>query len=55
MLVKFEDRTINQPAGSFATNLGSGNTESNGTDAYNGNYKSEAFLIGFGINKTFAR
>lgn len=55
MLVKFEDRTINQPANSFATNLGSGNTEANGTDAYNGKYKSEAFLIGLGFSKTFDR
>lgn len=55
MLVKFDNRTIDQPTGSFGSNLLSGNTEPNGTDAYNGRYKSEALLFGLGINKTFAR
>lgn len=54
MYVKFEDRTINQPAGSFFSNIGSGNPEANGTDAYNGTYESSATIVGIGFTKTFA-
>ncbi|MCI0505922.1 MAG: outer membrane protein transport protein [Gammaproteobacteria bacterium] len=53
MYVKFDDRTVNQPAGTFFTNVGSGNPEANGTDAYNGTYESSATVVGIGFTKTF--
>ena len=52
MYVKFDDRTINQPPGSYVGRL-PGNTDPNGTDAYNGTYESNATVIGIGITKTF--
>lgn len=54
MYVKFDDRTINQPANSYAGRLGSGNTDPNGTDAFNGTYESSALIVGIGFTKTFA-
>lgn len=53
MYVKANDRKINAPAGSFLTGLGSGNTDPNGTDAYNGTYKLIAHLIGLGVSTQF--
>jgi len=54
MYVKFDDRTINQPAGSYVGQL-PGNTDPNGTDAYNGTYESSATILGIGFTKTFAQ
>lgn len=55
MIVKFKNRRINQPAGSYGANLLSGNTDANGTDAYNGKYESDAWLFGIGFSKNFAK
>jgi len=52
MYVKFDDRTIDQPPGSFVSKL-PGDTEANGTDAYNGKYESNALIIGVGFSATF--
>jgi len=53
MRVEFDDRTVNNPAGSYATRLGSGNTDPNGTDAYNGKYSASVNLYGIGVSTTF--
>ena len=53
MYVKFDNRTINQPAGSYQSRILTGNTDPNGTDAYNGTYESNATVIGIGFTKTF--
>jgi long-chain fatty acid transport protein len=53
MLVMFDDRTVNRPANSYASNVGSGNFDPNGTDAYNGKYESSALILGVGFTKTF--
>jgi long-chain fatty acid transport protein len=53
MYVKFDNRTINQPSGSYQSRLQSGDTDPNGTDAFNGTYESNATLIGLGFTKTF--
>ncbi|MGD8640087.1 MAG: outer membrane protein transport protein, partial [Gammaproteobacteria bacterium] len=55
MLIMFDDRTINRPADSYLTRVGSGNTDPNGTDAYNGKYKADAIFLGVGFTKTFAQ
>ena len=55
MLIMFDDRTINRPANSYQTKLGSGDTDPNGTDAYNGKYESDAIFLGVGLTKTFAQ
>ena len=52
MFVKFNNRTIDRPAGSFVSKL-PGDTEANGTDAYNGKYESNALVIGFGLTASF--
>ena len=54
MYIKFDDRTINQPPNSYALRLQSGDTDPNGTDAYNGTYESSALIVGIGFTKTFA-
>jgi len=53
MYVKFDNRTINQPAGSYLSRLQNLDTDPNGTDAYNGTYESNATVIGIGFTKTF--
>lgn len=58
MHVKFDDRTINRPAGSFGGELvaaaGEGRVpDPNGTDAYNGEYESEVNLFGIGVTRRF--
>jgi len=53
MYVKFDNRTINQPVGSYQSRILSGDTDPNGTDAYNGTYESNATVIGLGLTKTF--
>ena len=56
MYVKFNNRTINQPAGSYQNRIvssGGADTDPNGTDAYNGTYESNATMIGIGFTKTF--
>ncbi|WP_455221135.1 OmpP1/FadL family transporter [Kaarinaea lacus] len=52
--IKFDDRTVNQPAGSYLSRLVAGDTDPNGTDAYNGTYEASAILLGIGFTKTFA-
>lgn len=52
--IKFDDRVINQPAGSYQSRLVAGDTDPNGTDAYNGTYEASAILLGIGFTKTFA-
>lgn len=53
MFVKADDRKIAAPANSFLTRLGGGNTDPNGTDAYNGTYELTAHLFGIGVNTQF--
>ncbi|HEC18410.1 MAG TPA: aromatic hydrocarbon degradation protein [Gammaproteobacteria bacterium] len=53
MYVQAEDREINAPANSYLTRLGSGDTDPNGTDAFNGTYKLSAHLVAFGVNTHF--
>ena len=52
MHVKFDDRTINSSV-NYLVQAGSGNTDPNGTSAYNGTYKSTVNLYGIGVTKTF--
>lgn len=52
MYVKFDDRTVNSST-SYLAQAGGGNTEPNGTDAYNGTYKSTVTLFGLGITTHF--
>ncbi|WP_455199637.1 OmpP1/FadL family transporter [Kaarinaea lacus] len=52
MYVKFDDRTINQST-SYVQRVAGGDTDPNGTDAYNGTYESSATVIGIGLTKTF--
>jgi len=53
MYVKADDRTISAPANSFLTGVAGGNTDPNGTDAYNGTYQLTAHLFGVGVNTQF--
>ena len=53
MYVKFDNRTINQPPDTYENRLIAGDTDPNGTDAYNGTYESDATIIGIGLTKTF--
>lgn len=53
MYVKFDDRTVDRPAGSFLAELGAGGSDPNGTDAYNGEYESSVNLFGLGVTKKF--
>ena len=53
MYIKFDDRTINQTT-SYASRIASGDTDPNGTDAFNGTYESSALIVGIGFTKTFA-
>jgi long-chain fatty acid transport protein len=52
MYVSVDDRTINVTPGTFAGGL-PGNTDPNGTDAYNGTYESTVNLISIGVSKKF--
>lgn len=54
MYIKFDDRTINQTT-SYASRIAGGDTDPNGTDAFNGTYESNATVIGVGFTKTFAQ
>lgn len=49
MLVMFDDRRIQNTTG-YTPGV---DPEANGTTAYNGKYKSDALLIGFGFSKNF--
>ncbi len=53
MYVKADNRKIAAPANSFATRLGAGNTDPNGTDAYNGKYELSAHLFAIGASTQF--
>ena len=53
MYIKFDDRTIKQTT-SYASRIASGDTDPNGTDAFNGTYESSALIVGIGFTKTFA-
>jgi long-chain fatty acid transport protein len=53
MFVKVDDRKIAAPADSYRDGLLGGNNDPNGTDAYNGNYKTTAHLFGVGVNTQF--
>lgn len=55
MYVKFDDRTVDRPAGSFLAELGAAGAgaDPNGTDAYNGDYESSVNLFGLGVTKRF--
>ena len=52
MYVKADDRKINS-SNSYLTGVATGNTDPNGTDAFNGNYKLTAHLFGIGVNTQF--
>ena len=52
MYVKADDRKINSST-SFLAGVGGGNTDPNGTDAYNGTYKLIAHLFGVGVSTQF--
>ncbi len=52
MYVKFDDRTVNSST-SYLAQAAGGNTDPNGTDAYNGTYKSTVTLFGLGITTHF--
>lgn len=52
MYVKFKDRTINSST-SYQAQAAGGNTDPNGTDAYNGTYKSSVSLFSVGITTHF--
>ncbi len=52
MYVKADDRKINSST-SFQTGVIGGNTDPNGTDAYNGTYGLSAHLFGVGVNTHF--
>lgn len=52
MYVKADDRKIDSSA-SFLTEVIGGNTDPNGTDAFNGNYKLTAHLFGVGVSTQF--
>lgn len=53
MYVKANDRDIDAPANSFLAELGSGGTDANGTDAYNGSYELTAHLLAVGVSTQF--
>jgi long-chain fatty acid transport protein len=53
MRVSLDDRTVNAPADSFLANVVAGNTDPNGTDAYNGKYQSSAHVLGLGVSTRF--
>jgi len=52
MYVKVDDRTVNSQVSYAAKALG-GDTDPNGTDAFNGKYESSANLLAIGITKRF--
>lgn len=52
MYVKADDRKINSST-SFLAGLAGGNTDPNGTDAYNGTYTLIAHLFGVGVSTQF--
>jgi long-chain fatty acid transport protein len=52
MYVKADDRKINSST-SFLAGVGGGNTDPNGTDAFNGTYKLTAHIFGLGVNTQF--
>jgi len=49
MYVMLDDRTVNQPAGSYAVP----GQDPNGTDAYNGTYESSVNLLSVGLSTKF--
>jgi long-chain fatty acid transport protein len=49
MYVPFDDRTINQPAGSYAV----AGQDPNGTDAFNGTYEASVNLLSVGLSTKF--
>jgi long-chain fatty acid transport protein len=53
MYAWLDEKVVNEPANSFLMALGSGSTDPNGTDAYNGTYNAHAHLIGLGLSATF--
>jgi long-chain fatty acid transport protein len=53
MYVQADKRTISAPANSFISGVMGGDTDPNGTDAYNGTYKLTAHLFAMGINTQF--
>lgn len=53
MYVWINEKSVDESAGSFVSGLLNGNTDPNGTDAYNGKYNAHAHLLGLGISATF--
>lgn len=53
MYVKFDDRTVASNTNYTAQIVGTGNTDPNGTNAYNGEYESDVNLFGLGVTKKF--
>ena len=52
MLAVLDDRTINS-TDSFAARAAGGNTDPNGSDAFNGKYESDVNLLGVGVTIDF--
>ena len=52
MNVDIDGRKINEPAGTYASGL-PGNTDPNGTDAFNGEYDAGATVLAFGLTMKF--